>query len=414
MKVSKTAKTAAIFGIGACIFVTTAFADMALGSGYDKLKSSAKYTTSQLENGLNNFTVEQTMSVTLDDEIVQYHNWVLKTDNVNKRTENVTVSKSYNEDESEYYAYDDMTHSAYKDRRDNQLYVTEYSSNERREDFYKVEDLFQEEGAVEIEKIIDAVVGNLKDLVQVDKNKEGNDTFSGSLNTSQVPALVNGVSSFGIKQIIGSEHESNQDSLLPKFTSDIYVTSVEGFASENEQGILTHSQGSVSFSGKDINGQEHQIDVSISIDLKDINSTVVTPPDFTNGIVNQYDANSTLNEKYEGAYVNNIVIQEGSDIIKIGERKLVLEEISDNQIIGNLEETVYEGYEKKYESKSLTFTKIEQNNYQTIIDYVDQEGNTGSAFINRNEGLDSIYFIYGVNGDIQPNFYNGNYVKVFE
>jgi hypothetical protein len=44
MKLSKKAITALSFTIGASIFISTAFADAMLGSGYDRLKGSAKTT----------------------------------------------------------------------------------------------------------------------------------------------------------------------------------------------------------------------------------------------------------------------------------------------------------------------------------------------------------------------------------
>lgn len=44
MKLSKKALTVLSFTIGASVFVTTALADMALGSGYDQLKGSIKFT----------------------------------------------------------------------------------------------------------------------------------------------------------------------------------------------------------------------------------------------------------------------------------------------------------------------------------------------------------------------------------
>ncbi len=42
MKLSKNAMTVLSFTIGACVFISTAFADMALGSGYDRFKGSIK------------------------------------------------------------------------------------------------------------------------------------------------------------------------------------------------------------------------------------------------------------------------------------------------------------------------------------------------------------------------------------
>ena len=52
MKLGKKAMTALAFAVGTCMFVSTAFADMALGTGYDRLKETVKYTAAQMEDGL--------------------------------------------------------------------------------------------------------------------------------------------------------------------------------------------------------------------------------------------------------------------------------------------------------------------------------------------------------------------------
>lgn len=422
MRLSKPAKTVVAFGIGACLFVTTAFADMVLGSGYDKLKSATKYTTSQLEKGLNSYTMETSLGVTIDGEVFSYKNDVTKVDNLNKQRETESISKSYKENERKYYSYEDVSRRVWKNNDDNQLYVLEYSSENPYEGFYLTHDLFQEEGAAEVEKIIDAVVGNLKDLVQVEKNSEGAYTFNGSLSASQVPAVVNAVSSFAAKQIISEGSRNTEDVTLPKFKTDIYVTSVKGSAIENEQGLLTQLQGSIAFSGKDVDGKEHQIDVSLAFELKDIDHSVIGTPDLTNAIVQKDENQSIFNSKYEGTYVNNIVIQEGSKIIKIGERKLVIEKLSDKEIVGSFEEIVYKGYEDKYQSNVLTFTKVEQAGRDGIVDYVDSDGKEGKAIINQySGGLDQLNFIYDIATHDSSsysyesqNYYNENFIRVFE
>ena len=68
MKLSKKTMTVLSFTIGACVFVSTAFADMVLGSGYDRLKSSAKTTAAQMEKGLNNYTIEALFTLKDNDQ----------------------------------------------------------------------------------------------------------------------------------------------------------------------------------------------------------------------------------------------------------------------------------------------------------------------------------------------------------
>jgi hypothetical protein len=58
MKGNRKSLTLVSFILGTVIFVTTAFADVMLGSGYDNLKDSMKRTTKQMESGFDNFTFE--------------------------------------------------------------------------------------------------------------------------------------------------------------------------------------------------------------------------------------------------------------------------------------------------------------------------------------------------------------------
>src|SRR5690606_7181845 len=87
--------------------------------------------------------------------------------------------------------------------------------------------------------------------------------------------------------------------------------------------------------------------------------------------------------------------QQGDEIIKVGERKLVLEEIGTDHIKGSFEEVVAEGYEDIYKPSAVTFTGIELLNYEALIHYVDEAGNKGSAIIHE-MGLDRLYFNYNV------------------
>ena len=415
----RSAKTIAVFGLGACLFVSTAFADMMLGSGYDKLKSSIKNTFSQMEKGLDSYTFVNQFSITLDGEVLTDTHGTLKMDNVNMLREDVNISKSYLEEEYRSMSYHDKNQTAWQSSRENELYVTEYQT-ERPADSYMFIDPLSQDGAPEIEKIIDAVIGNLKDLVQVEQGGKGEYNFNGSLNASQVPALVNGVSSFGIKQMLNSEFDRHKNANLPKFTSDLNVSAVKGTAVENEKGLLTKLEAAVEFEGKDAQGEEHRINVHVAFELKDINSTAITKPDTTKAIVETYDQNRVVSAMYAGTYKNNIVIKEGNSVVKIGERKLVIDKISADEIVGSFEEIVYEGYEDQYQAKKLTFTKIDSSQpHRNVITYVDEAGNTGNAVIH-DGALDQVYFTYGITIEGEGGYsyylenYNDNFIKVFE
>ncbi len=57
MKLGKKGLLALSFVVGACMFVTTAFADMALRTGYHQLKDSIKHTSNWLASAEESYTL---------------------------------------------------------------------------------------------------------------------------------------------------------------------------------------------------------------------------------------------------------------------------------------------------------------------------------------------------------------------
>jgi len=393
MKMNKSTKAMIAFGIGACLFASTAFADMLVGSGYDKLKSSAKNTTSVLASKGDSFTLETTMAIKIDGEILNSSYELNKINRLANQKEQLSFYQGYQDEGYEYYTYSDNKHIVRRNSHDNQTYVTEFTPDYKPSENRWFNDPLAANGVSEMEKILDAVVGNLKDLVQVDNNSDGSFSFNGKLSAAQIPALVNAVGSFAIKQAVETDRYSYPQ--LPEFASDLYVTSVEGFATENENNLLSQLQGSIAFSGKDIDGKQHTIGIEVSILLKDVNSTEISVPDTTNAIVEQYQEHSALSNISTGKYVNNIVIQKNSEVIKIGERTLIIDEITKDRIVGTFEEKVFEGYEAEYEASSVTFTGIEEINHEVLLKYVDSQGKEGAALLYQT-GLDRLNLNYNI------------------
>lgn len=429
MKLKFTSKAMLAFGVGACLFVTTAFADMMLGSGYDKLKTSAKHTAKQLATGLDSYTIEGSMSIKMDDKDVIYNYSSDKYDVKNEKIERSSVSDSFQK-QFEYYNYRDRNQSIRKNSNDGNLYVTKYT-----DDFYEnypydtigFNDPFQEEGSAEIEKIVDAVVGNLQDLVFVENADNGAYNYSGNLNASQVPALVNAVSSYVIKNNYNSERKYNKATYLPELSSDITIQSISGQVKENQDGLITNVNAELVLTGKDVDGASHNIVATVDVEINDINSTVVETPDTSNAIVETIDSvyrNDLIRDNTAGTYTNNIVIEENGKLIKIGERTLKIDSISKDSISGSFSEVVYEGYEDKYDALQLTFTGLEAASGIVVIHYTNDEGveNTAVAY---KQNLDSITFEPEVIVDIYEDGgysygstplenFNSTFTKVFE
>lgn len=429
MRLKLTSKAMIACGIGACLFVTTAFADMLLGSGYDKLKKSAKHTTAQLAAHLDSYTMEGSLSVKIDGENLVYDYINDKYDLKNERQESISVNATF-QNQYETYRYRDREQLVRKHSDDANLYVSQYS-----EDYYErypydtigFPDPFHQDGAAEVEKIIDAVVGNLQNLVLVENADHGGYIYKGNLNASQVPALVNAVSSYFIKNNYNNERKYNKATYLPELSSDLYIQSVSGEVQENADGLITKVNGELLLSGKDVDGVSHTIEATLDLEIKDINATVVETPDLSNAIVETISPgyqNQMINENTAGTYINNIVMEHEGKIIKIGERTLDIDSISKDGIVGKLSEVVYEGYEDQYRANQYTFTGIEVLSGIVVIHYTDDKGNESTA-VSYKQTLDSITFEPDVKVDIHDHGsysysstslenFNSTFLKVFE
>jgi len=396
MKLTFRTKTLIAFGIGASLFLTTAFADMLLSSGYDRLKATAKYTAQQLSSGVDSFTLEGLFQVKVDGVSMTYDYSKEKYDFINLKHETHSINESISS-QYEHYNYRDNTQSVWKNFDENKLYVNPYDEDHFERyphDVIHFDNLFQEDGASELERVVDAVVGNLQDLVLVEHTESGGYQFNGSLNEAQVPALINAVSSYLIKNEYNSQRRYQNATHLPVLASDLSIQSVSGQVLENEQGLITNINAELILSGKDDQGEVHTIEASFDITITDVNATVIETPDLSDAVINKdafsYD-NGIAKESNVGTYSNNIVIEQDGQIIKIGERILQIDMVSNDNIVGSLKEIVYEGYEDEYDPIQLTFTGIEVVGHISVIHYTDAEGKNNTA-VTYMDQLDSITF----------------------
>ena len=123
-----------------------------------------------------------------------------------------------------------------------------------------------------MEKIVDALVGNLKEYVQVDENANGERVYSGTLTQMQVPALFNAVSSFYIKQIINEQSRYNHDVPLG-YQKRYFCPKSNGYGRGRCQRIAEKHEGEITFSGKDSQRCSPMKWRYIDFKLKDVGTT---------------------------------------------------------------------------------------------------------------------------------------------
>ncbi|OCT16435.1 hypothetical protein A8709_03125 [Paenibacillus pectinilyticus] len=342
MKLSKKSITLLSFTVGACLFVTTAFADTLLGSGYDRLKSSAKTTASLMEKDMKNYTLEGLYTLKDNDQTLLQASSTQKMDTDKQMTEDNTVTKTAKGEVASSYSYSDSKRSINKNGTDSTYYVMEYPANMNRK-APSFNNPFKEKGAQEIEKIVDAVVGGLKDYVQVEEGPEGGKVFSGSLSETQVPAILNAVTSFGVQRMLNNRSE------IPAIESDVFVKKVVGSAVENKAGYLENVTGDITLSGKDKNGVQHDLNLNILVKLSAVGNTQIVAPDITGANVEKVNYANGFSSKYVGTYKNDIIMDKDGKFVKIGERKLEITSVDNGgKVTGKYTETVIPGYESQY------------------------------------------------------------------
>jgi hypothetical protein len=185
--------------------------------------------------------------------------------------------------------------------------------------------------------------------VQAEETSDGGRVYSGSLSEAQVPALVNAVSSFALKQMLRDAGRSDEGSRLPKIETDIFVKKITGTAVESKAGLLENLTGEVTLSGKDHNGAFHDLALSVVFKLADIGNTKVAKPDLTNAKVEKTSGSrGGFDSKYAGTYKNNIIIEKDGKFVKIGERTLEITSVDESKVTGKYYETVKHEYAAEY------------------------------------------------------------------
>ena len=390
MKLTKKTGMLLSFTLGTLLLATTALADVTTKSGYDQLKDVLKLTAEKSSDTFASFTMDVSYDLKDNGKVLITQDEIKKFDRSKNATEQISSGTDLRGEKTRSQTYSDPTTTIRLADSDPTYYVTEYSKGQTIEGFANP---FKENNADDIEKIVDAVVGNLKDSVVVTENPDGGKVFSGSLNEVQIPSLVNAVASLTLKQSFNGQQEN-----APHLTKDVFIKSIEGTAEVDKDGVLESILGSAILSGKDENGAEHDLTLDVLGKLTDINSTTVTKPDLSGKkvvkdvVVNGNSGQEIAHpEKYLGKFKNDIIIEEDNKFVKAGERILEITQINDQTAAGRYYEVYKPGFEEYAASKQdFSFTAQKTNNNSPDYNYTTESGQRGDLFLDDHAG--KIYF----------------------
>lgn len=369
MKFKKKTAMLASFTIGTLLFATTALADITSKSGYEQLKDGLKSTAEKASGGFDTFTLDTTYVMKDNGKILQTENKVEKYDRKKNASESISTSEGVNSNNGTNYTYSDSkTDIRQGIGSDEKVYVMEYTEDRK---FNQFTNPFAEDSAVDVERIADALIGSLKDHVIVKDNPDASKELTGSLTEMQIPALVNAVASFQLKQMFNGRNGMATE--WPHLTQDVFVKEVAGSAAITKDGDMENILGTATVTGKDSQGQVHDITVEVLAKLKDVNSTTVTKPDLTGkevvkqvGKVNRGPELANP-QKFVGNFKNDILIEKDGKFVKAGERFLEITQIDTNGVSGRYHEVYKTGLEDSInKTKDFTFSGTFENEKRNV------------------------------------------------
>lgn len=416
MKLKKKTAMITSFAVGMVMLTTTVFAEVVSKSGYEQAKDALKYSAESFSSNLSSYTVDLSMVVKDNGKIVMSDSTLSKCDRNKSAQENINISTKGNNKVKSYY-YRDKNVMITNDPMEDIYFETKFEAPEKG---YNFSNPFKEENASDVEKIADALVGNLKDHVVVTNKPDGTKELSGTVSEAQIPTIINAVTSYMLKSNTASmDRNPNEKNLMPLITKDVYIKEVKGKGLVDKNGLIQNVFATGTFYGKDGKGVEHNLTFEVLCKVSNVNSTVVNKLDLSGKKVEKSVQNNKDQfanpEKFIGKYKSDIVIEKDGKFEKIGETTLNITKSDDKAVAGNYDEKYlkgYEGYARKV-SKLNFEAKYGEDKYNAPFDV---EGLSDKGYININRHDATVYIDLPQRGTNSGNnvIYNGALNRVFE
>lgn len=269
---------------------------MASSSGYDAYKSALKNTKT-----IQNVSIQTQAQLQDNGNTLTSANGSFKFSLENRTgSGTVTVSGSGAEHSVSFFK---QTDGVVLKPSDSDVYYVKEHRQSKHGDWNKQDNPERQQ---QVETVIDALVGNLKDYVTVEDKADGSKEVSVELTNAQLPALVNAIAPIAIKHATG-EHEHDGESMsdqqdggkplpfrdhsllagAPQLTQDIKIEKVAVKAEINASNYIEHQQADITVSGKDASGVAHELTLHLNAELSGYNSTTPDTVDLTGKQVQQ-------------------------------------------------------------------------------------------------------------------------------
>lgn len=272
--------------IGCIMLVATAFASSTGTTGYEAYKSALKATAEA-----KNFTADVTLEIKDNDKLLGTGNILMKTGDLETGSMSVNGTIKADNQEKTFEMFQQIGRSVIKTSDSDIYYISSNDFRDPRTNSYNIN---HDPNAVKAgETVIDALVGNMKDYFTVAGRTDGGSTVDFRITGSQIPAVVNAVTSLCAKEksttAVPQAMEYKAAGMppfmeglnvtAPKLTEDVRVDEISLTANINGSGVIGGQTIYAAVSGKDAEGNPHQIVVTIDMTLSALGSTIADTVD---------------------------------------------------------------------------------------------------------------------------------------
>ncbi|NOU85824.1 hypothetical protein GC102_08565 [Paenibacillus sp. LMG 31460] len=267
-------------GISSIVMVTTGFSALASTSGYDAYKSALKNTKT-----VQNVAVQASAALQDNGNVLASANGSFKV-SLDTKTASGSADVLANGTQQSLSFYKQNDQTVFKSNASDVYFVKQEGGKKHKPE----KKLNETDIPQQVETVIDALVGNLKDYVAVDTKADGSKEIAIQLDNAQIPTVVNALAPIAIKEATKEENdgETNDDAVkvnelpfkedflknaAPQLTQDIKIDKVSIKATVNANNYISHQEADLTVSGKDDSGAVHQVTLHLQADLSGYNST---------------------------------------------------------------------------------------------------------------------------------------------
>jgi hypothetical protein len=279
-------------GLSSLVMVATGFSAMASTSGYDAYKSALKNTKT-----VNSVAIQAAAALQDNGNVLADAKGSIKVSLDNKAVSG-NADVTANGAQQSFNFYKQASGTVFKSSASDVYYVKQGSAQKHTE----AKDQNEYDMSQQVETVVDALVGNLKDYVSVDTKADGSKDVAIQLDNAQIPTVINAIAPIAIKEATKTENDGenkaddkseipfNKDLLktaAPQLTQDIKIEKVAVKAHINASNYIEHQEADITVSGKDADGTAHQVTLHLQADLSDFNNATPDTIDLTGKNVQQ-------------------------------------------------------------------------------------------------------------------------------